>query len=117
DFVVDSRIGPLDRTLGFVFGTARGVLIAVVAVIFGANLLNVAQQPWARDSKSWPVLVNLGDGLMNALPDDLEKQVSNFLQRGQGTEEDASPEDAPQEAVPDDSTDLPEIDAPPATNT
>ncbi len=35
DFVVDSRIGPLDRTLGFVFGVTRGVLIAVVIVIFG----------------------------------------------------------------------------------
>jgi len=34
DFVVDSRIGPLDRTLGFVFGVARGVLIGVVAVVF-----------------------------------------------------------------------------------
>ena len=119
DFVVDSRVGPLDRTLGFVFGTARGVLIAVVAVIFGANLLNVAQQPWAKESKSWPILVNFGDSLMSALPDDLEKQLSNFLQRGKDGEED-SPADAPtpQENVPpDDSTDLPENDAPPAANT
>src|SRR5688572_9846906 len=35
DFVGDSRIGPLDRTLGFVFGVLRGILIAVVLVIFG----------------------------------------------------------------------------------
>src|SRR5688500_16993363 len=27
DFVVDSRIGPIDRTLGFVFGVLRGILI------------------------------------------------------------------------------------------
>ena len=30
DFVVDSRIGPLDRTLGFVFGVLRGIVIALL---------------------------------------------------------------------------------------
>src|SRR5215510_11406587 len=34
DLVVDSRVGPLDRTLGFVFGAARGVLICIVAAVF-----------------------------------------------------------------------------------
>ncbi|MCG8535915.1 MAG: CvpA family protein, partial [Pseudomonadales bacterium] len=29
DFVLDSRIGALDRTLGFVFGAARGFLLVV----------------------------------------------------------------------------------------
>ena len=122
DFVVDSRVGPLDRTLGFVFGTARGVLIAVVFVIFGNNLLNLTNQPWAGGSKSWPILSNFGTSLISALPDDFERQVTDLLQRGKssGTDVDASPEDAPtpQESVPpDDSTDLPENDALPATNT
>ena len=31
DFVLDSRIGALDRTLGFVFGAARGLLLAGAA--------------------------------------------------------------------------------------
>jgi uncharacterized membrane protein required for colicin V production len=34
DFIIDSRIGALDRTLGFVFGAARGVLLVVVAMLF-----------------------------------------------------------------------------------
>src|SRR4051794_8008290 len=34
DFVLDSRIGALDRTLGFVFGAARGLLICVVGWVF-----------------------------------------------------------------------------------
>jgi len=121
DFVVDSRIGPLDRTLGFIFGVARGALIAVVGVIFLVWLIPGGQQPWLQDSKSLPILRNFGDSLIAALPPDLEKQVTDLLQRGRGgTDEDASPEDAPtpQENVPpDDSTDLPENDAPPATNT
>jgi uncharacterized membrane protein required for colicin V production len=32
DMVLDSRIGALDRTLGFLFGLARGLLIMVVAL-------------------------------------------------------------------------------------
>ncbi|MGN6487668.1 MAG: CvpA family protein [Devosia sp.] len=120
DFVVDSRIGPLDRTLGFIFGVARGVLIAVIAVIFLLWLIPGGQQPWLQDSKSLPVLRNFGDSLMAALPDDLEKQVTDLLQRGRGGGDDGSPDETPtpQENVPpDESTDLPENDAPPATNT
>jgi colicin V production protein len=40
DMVVDSRVGPLDRTLGFVFGAARGVLICMVGVLFAIWLLS-----------------------------------------------------------------------------
>jgi membrane protein required for colicin V production len=115
DFVVDSRIGPLDRTLGFIFGVARGALIAVVAVIFLLWLIPGGQQPWLQDSKSLPILRNFGDSLIAALPPDLEKQVTDILQRGRGGDEDASPEEAP--TPPDNSTDLPEDDSVPATNT
>lgn len=126
DFVVDSRVGPLDRTLGFIFGVARGVLIAVVAVIFlgwlvlGNNNTGNTSFAWLSDSKSLPILRNFGDSLIAALPPDLEKQVTELLQKGRGgTDEDTSPEDAatPDAAPPDDTTDLPENDAPPATNT
>ncbi|HHG89104.1 MAG TPA: CvpA family protein [Devosia sp.] len=82
DFVVDSKIGPLDRTLGFVFGAARGVLIGVVVVIFGQWLLGTSLPAWALESRSLPVLSSLGDSLVTALPDDLERQVSEILQRG-----------------------------------
>jgi membrane protein required for colicin V production len=118
DFVVDSRIGPLDRTLGFIFGVARGVLIAVVSVIFLLWLIPGGQQPWLQDSKSLPVLRNFGDSLIAALPPDLEKQVTDLLQRRGGDEESPDEAPVPQENVPpDESTDLPENDAPPATNT
>jgi membrane protein required for colicin V production len=116
DFVVDSRIGPLDRTLGFVFGVARGVLIAVVFVVFGANLLNFQTQAWATESRSWPILTDLGDRLMAALPPDLEQQASQWLRRD-GGDADSPDENTPAGAPPDESTDLPEDATPPATNT
>ena len=41
DMILDSRIGALDRTLGFLFGLARGLLIMVVAFLFFAWLVPV----------------------------------------------------------------------------
>ncbi|MEP1289774.1 MAG: CvpA family protein, partial [Nitratireductor sp.] len=34
DFIINSRVGALDRTLGFVYGAARGVLVIAVALLF-----------------------------------------------------------------------------------
>lgn len=109
DFVVDSKIGPLDRTLGFIFGVARGVVIAVVLVIFGQWLLGPQLPSWAADSRSLPVLEDFGDSLIAVLPPDLEDQVRDILQR-RGIGDDAVPADS----VPleDGTTDTLEDDSP-----
>lgn len=115
DFVVDSKIGPLDRTLGFIFGVARGVVIAVVLVIFGQWLLGPQLPSWAADSRSLPVLEDFGDSLIAVLPPDLEDQVRDILQR-RGIGDDAVPADS----VPleDGTTDTLEDDSPlPTTQT
>ena len=50
DMILDSRIGALDRTLGFLFGLARGLLIMVVAFLFFAWLVPDKQQPeWVTE--------------------------------------------------------------------
>ncbi len=105
DFVVDSKIGPLDRTLGFVFGAMRGALIGVVMVIFGQWLLGSSLPSWATESKSLPVLSSLGDTLIDALPPKLEQQISDILQRddvaqsGTTTEENDIGTDSGEEAL------------------
>jgi membrane protein required for colicin V production len=91
DFVVDSRIGPIDRTLGFVFGVLRGILIAIVITIFGTWLLSDNMPPWARDAQSLPYLQNMGDSLISMLPPELEEQVREFLRGSAGLTEDAAP--------------------------
>lgn len=95
DWITDSKLGPLDRTLGFVFGALRGILIAVVAVIFGVWLLgdNLSRQEWIAGSQTLPPLQSLGDGLISLLPENLEEQVNDILQRG-GPIEDIDQEDA-----------------------
>jgi membrane protein required for colicin V production len=79
DLIVDSKIGPLDRSLGFIFGGLRGVLIAVALVIFGQFLFANTVQQWGGNSKSLPILNQLGDDLIAMLPDDLEGMVSGML--------------------------------------
>src|ERR1043166_595271 len=62
DMILDSRIGALDRTLGFLFGLARGLLIVVVAFLFFSWLVPDKQRPdWVSGAKSRVVLQGTGD--------------------------------------------------------
>ncbi|MFL4968958.1 MAG: CvpA family protein [Xanthobacteraceae bacterium] len=93
DMVLDSRVGALDRTLGFLFGLARGLVIVVVAFLFFAWLVPEKSQPtWVKDAKSKVVLKGTGDWLMSMLPDDPESTILKRLKRPKGDEE---PQDAP----------------------
>ena len=76
DMVLDSRVGALDRTLGFLFGLARGLIIVVVAFLFFAWLVPTKTQPaWVANAKSKVVLQSTGDWLMSMLPDDPESTI------------------------------------------
>lgn len=78
DFIIDSRIGALDRSLGFLFGAARGVLLVVVANLFLGWLVGTPGPDWMATAKSRPMLNNLGQQLLSALPD---TSKSSILQR------------------------------------
>lgn len=76
DFVLDSRIGALDRTLGFLFGAARGLLLVVVAMMFFNWFVVPEQQPnWILQAKSRPILLSVGERLVGILPEDPEKEI------------------------------------------
>ncbi len=90
DMVLDSRIGALDRTLGFLFGLGRGLLIVVVAFLFFAWLVPDKQQPdWVRTAKSLSVLQSTGNWLMSMLPDDPESTILKRLKRDKDEQTDA----------------------------
>ena len=74
DMILDSRVGALDRTLGFLFGLGRGLIIVVVAFLFFAWLVPDRSQPdgFARPNRK-VVLQSTGQWLMSMLPDDPEK--------------------------------------------
>lgn len=101
DMILDSRIGALDRTLGFLFGLGRGLIIVVVAYLFFDWLVPQKSQPkWVSDAKSKVVLQSTGDWLKSLLPDDPESTILRRLKRPRGDEE------APAETPPGQRSDL-----------
>ncbi|MEC9369489.1 MAG: CvpA family protein [Pseudomonadota bacterium] len=71
DRVLDSRVGALDRTLGFVFGLARGLVLVVIAYLFFSWLVPEEQQPqWIKEARSLPILRQTGDAIVSLLPED-----------------------------------------------
>jgi membrane protein required for colicin V production len=95
DMVLDSRVGALDRTLGFLFGLARGLVIVVVAYMFFDWLVPDRSKPdWVLHAKSKVVLSSTGDWLKDQLPADPESTILKRLKR--------RPEDT---ESPDNSTD------------
>ena len=80
DVVVDSRIGLLDRTLGFVFGAARGVLLVVIAFALLSWILSDKQPAWVTNAQTAPILKKLGDSLVAAMPADIGKNFRSHLQ-------------------------------------
>ena len=81
DVIVDSRIGALDRSLGFAFGAARGLLLVVVPLMFYNWLVpDVDKQPeWIAQSKSKPMLESIGESIVQMLPDDPENSIIDRL--------------------------------------
>jgi membrane protein required for colicin V production len=129
DFVLDSRAGPVDRTLGFAFGVARGLVLVIIAVLFINFFITPDKQPeWIAMAKSKPWLDSLGRDLMNRLPEDPEAEIMQRLrgEREQTTTpaagDDVVQEPAPDTAAPDDDPGIApddqnqlerELDAPP----
>ncbi len=91
DMVLDSRVGALDRTLGFLFGLGRGLIIVVVAYGFFDWLVPAKSQPtWVTDAKSKVFLANTADWLRSMSPD-LEALYQKY-KGNKGGEQDVAPE-------------------------
>jgi membrane protein required for colicin V production len=115
DVILDSKIGALDRSLGFLFGAARGLLLAVVAFLFYDWLVPEASQPdWVKTARTKPVLQASGDRLRDFLPDDIDGLVAKLkTKKGGGASEEPPGEadEAPKasetgDASPDKRTEL-----------
>jgi membrane protein required for colicin V production len=136
DWIIDSRIGALDRTLGFLYGAARGILVVAVALLFFNWLAGAKAPAWVADAKSRPLLESIGAKLESLLPEDPENTILKRLNPNQpaapetGAETPAAPDapaaDAPangddaEAPAPDDSeSDAPADNAPanPPANT
>jgi membrane protein required for colicin V production len=80
DAILDSKIGALDRSLGFVFGVARGFLLAVVAFAIFNWLVSEKQQPeWVKNARTRPVLTETADRIVALLPEDAAATVDGWI--------------------------------------
>jgi membrane protein required for colicin V production len=77
DSVLESRVGMIDRILGFGFGIVRGFLLIVIGYMF-ANFLfeEKIMPPWVTEAQSYPYIKETGTSLQSALsgllPEDLK---------------------------------------------
>jgi membrane protein required for colicin V production len=109
DAILDSKVGALDRSLGFLFGAARGFLLGVVAFAIFNWLVAEKQQPeWVKEAKTRPILMETADRVIAMLPDDAEHTIEGWWKKTKTTA-------APAEEAPDDSLAAPPADtsAPP----
>ncbi|MFQ5959276.1 MAG: CvpA family protein [Alphaproteobacteria bacterium] len=88
--VRESRLNALDRSLGFLFGLARGALIVSIAYLIINWVKPPDEQPgWLREARAMP-LVEFGAGLVSlAIPPDARAEWTGALGDGRSTAEDA----------------------------
>jgi membrane protein required for colicin V production len=78
DSVVDSAAGAFDRTLGFIYGLARGfVLVAIAYLFYGWLLPFDKQEDWVRNASSLPAIKYVGATLLEFMPPDIAETLSN----------------------------------------
>ncbi len=100
DIILDSRIGALDRTLGFAFGAARGLLICVIGWTFFAWLVQGKEPDWAAQARAKPLLESSRTQLMTMLPDNPDGLLKQFKKpKGEG-EPEAPAEPDPSRSAP-----------------
>ncbi len=114
DAILDSKVGALDRSLGFLFGAARGFLLGVVAFAIFNWLVAEKQQPeWVKVAKTRPILQETADRIIQLLPDDAEHTIEGWWKKTKAVG--GAGEEPPDEslAAPSTDTSVPPPDAPP----
>jgi membrane protein required for colicin V production len=78
DSVVDSAAGAFDRTLGFIYGLARGFVVVVIAyLLYGWLTPFDKQEDWVRNASSLPAIKAAGATLLEFMPPDIAETLSN----------------------------------------
>jgi len=78
DLVVDSSAGAFDRSMGFIYGLVRGLVLVAIAFLFYGWLLPYdKQEVWVRDAKSLPMIKKVGETLLALMPPDIAETFFN----------------------------------------
>jgi membrane protein required for colicin V production len=72
-FVSSSALSPIDRTLGLIFGLARGVvLVSLAYLVLDVSLPQNDRPVWIKEAKSERFLLKGADLLRDTLPESLQ---------------------------------------------
>jgi len=64
-----SPVGPVDRTLGFVFGIGRGLVLVALPYIAFTMLVPIKEQPsWIKSAATLPLIQKASDVLLSLVP-------------------------------------------------
>jgi len=78
-----SDIGILDRSLGFLFGLLRGVVVTSLAYLVLVQFLAREEQPsWLRDARAMPAIEYSADLLARLAPEDVRKGLAGVRELG-----------------------------------
>src|SRR5262245_31602706 len=78
DIVVVSAAGAFDRTLGFFYGLARGLVLVVIAYLFYGWLIPVdRQEDWVKNARTLPVIQSVGEVILSLVPPDIAETLTN----------------------------------------
>ncbi|HMN37853.1 MAG TPA: CvpA family protein [Hyphomicrobium sp.] len=69
DAILDSRVGMIDRVLGFLFGAARGFILIVIPYMFYESFQpnEEAHFPWIRNAATLPYIKSTGNTIRSIL--------------------------------------------------
>ena len=82
DQVRDSALGAMDRSLGFLFGLFRGVVIVCFAYLLVAWILPKNEQPkWLRSAQTTPLIEEGANILLELIPKDSIEKGSETMNR------------------------------------
>ncbi len=86
DVVVDSAAGAFDRTLGFFYGLARGLVLVVIAYLFYGWFIPIeSQEGWVKNARSLPVIQAVKDVILDLVPPDIAETLTNSSALGNQT--------------------------------
>lgn len=89
DWVLDSAAGAFDRSMGFVYGLARGLLLVAIAYLFYVWLVpEQKQEEWVRNARLLPVVKEVSTVVISFLPADVADVLRN---KTYVTDQDAQP--------------------------
>ena len=78
DSVVDSSVGAFDRTLGFIFGVGRGlVLVALAYMFYSWSQPPDKHEDWIRNAQTLPAIKTVSDMIISILPPDAANAITN----------------------------------------